>query len=164
MGSSTVKKVDVKNKTPYAINKNRTIPEVFDVVAEIDDQHEKIRALRAYRTKALMYVINLMYNTDWSHIKIPKYTPNHRPPEICTKGINTSLTDLETAYKYSTTKPEVTERVLTKVLTDVSAREAELLVDVFRGKKVKGISKTVFRKAYPQFFPVEEETDGPIED
>ena len=83
MSNKTVQKVTVKQRSQMHVNKNRTVPEVFDVVAEKDSVDEKIMLLKAYDTKALRYIIHAMYNVDWSGMKIPRVKLNHRPPEIC---------------------------------------------------------------------------------
>lgn len=158
MSNKTVQKVTVKQRSQMHVNKNRTVPEVFDVVAEKDSVDEKVMLLKAYDTKALRYIIHYMYNVDWSGMNVPRVKLNHRPPEICSQNLNKVVTDIETAYKYRETKPDVTDRVLSRILVELSSREAQLLMDIFKGKKVKGISKSVFEKAYPQFFRTEQET------
>lgn len=138
-----------------AYTSNRTIPEVFDLVRETKTQEEKIKALRAYDSKQMRWFIYNTYFVDWSGITIPSYKPNHRPPEICNMSIKTALTRLEAAFQNKDKNPKLTEKLLDIVLNEVSAKEAELLVNLFQGKKIKGVSKAVLKAAYPNFFPNE---------
>lgn len=140
----------------HHVNKSRSIPEVFDKILEQESNEVKIQMLKAYDTKALRWVINAMYNVDWSDMKVPTVKQNNRPSEICNMSIGGSIKRLEVAYHNRIANPKLTDKNLTIILEEVSAREAELLLDIFAGRKVKGISKTVFKKAYPQFFRSEE--------
>lgn len=157
MSQDTVKKVNAIKKGNRYVNKSRTIPEVFDVVLDADSKEEKVALLRAYNTKALQYVINALYNVDWTGMPIPKVKLNHRPPEICDANLNTSLTRIESAYKNRYINPQSAERNMRRILEDISEREARLLIDIIKGKKVPGISKAVFKEAYPVFFRKEDE-------
>lgn len=156
--SNNISKVTVLKKGKKHLNSARTIPEVFDIVRDAETQEEKVALLQAYNSKGMRYIVNGLYNVDWSDMQVPKVKLSHRPPEVCNAGINTILTRLESAYKYRLMKPEVTHRNLVRILEEVSKREAELLLDMFKGKKVEGISKAVFKRAYPEFFRSEQET------
>lgn len=163
MSQDTVKKVNVLKKGHRYINKSRTVPEVFDVVSEAETKEEKVALLRSYNTKALQYVINAMYNVDWSGMPIPKVKFNHRPPEICNANISNSLTRIESAYRNREANPEVSKKNLIRVLEEVSEREAKLLIDIFKGRKVPGISKSVFKEAYPKFFRTSEDEEETVQ-
>lgn len=139
------------------IDTSRTVPEVFDIVREQKTKEEKVKYLKAYRSKALLFVIDGLYNVDWSSMDIPKFEPNHRPPGICNLNINNSITRIKQAYLYANSKPEITKKLLSIVLEEVSKEESKLLVDMFNGKKVQGISKSVFKEAYPEFFRFQDE-------
>lgn len=152
MSSKTVSKVEVLRKGRVHINKSRTVPEVFDIVASAETNDEKVALLKAYETKGLRFIVNGLYNVDWEGVQIPKFKINHRPPEICTQNINSAIGKLEAAYRFRHSKPEVSRRNLLLVLEEVSAPEAELLVNMMKGKKVEGISKAIFKKAFPAFF------------
>jgi hypothetical protein len=134
---------------------NRTIPEVFDLVRKTESQEEKVKALRAYDSKQMRWFIYNTYFVDWSGVKVPDYKPNHRPPEICNMSIKTSIARLDAAYQHSTKNPDLTRKLLDIVLHEVSADEAELLTNMIKGKKIKGVSKSVLKAAFPNFFPDE---------
>jgi hypothetical protein len=134
------------------VNKAKTIPEVFDKIREMESKDNKVLLLQAYETKTLKFVIDLIYNHDLTHIKIPDYVPNHRPPEICYLTLHTGMAKIKTAIQYSETKPEITERMLQVILSEISEPESDLLVSIIKGKKVEGISKSVFKEAYPDLF------------
>lgn len=140
------------------INKNKTVPEIFEFIVSVEDKEEKVAYLKAYNTKALQYVINGMYNVDWTGMPIPKYKKNHRPPEICTLSINTAISRIEKAYQYKDTNKELAAKNMEIILNELSAVEAELIVNMIKGKKVPGISKSTFSEAYPQFFRSEQKT------
>ena len=138
------------------VNKGLTLPEVFNIVRLKEDRQEKIKTLQSYDTKALRWFVNALYNVDWSVLPKVDFKPNKRPVGVCTLTIHTSITRLETALKYATTNPKVAEKNLIIVLEEVSEAESKLLVDMFNGRKVEGVSKAVFAKVYPQFFRSEE--------
>lgn len=144
-------------KLPVRVSKNRTIPEVFENVLQMESREDKITLLRMYNTKALKWVIDAMYNVDWEGVKIPEYVPNHRPVGICNMTINTALSRLRNVVRYSKDNPEVAEKNLLIVLEEVSADEAKLLVDIIQGRKVAGITKAMFREAYPDLFRFQNE-------
>lgn len=160
MSNSTIKSATAIKKGQRHINTARTIPEIFDVVRAAETQEEKVQLLKAYDSKGLRFVVNGLYNVDWSDMKVPKVKFNHLPPEICNTNIGRSVSRLEAAYQFRVDKPEVTRRNLTRILEEVSKEEAELLVDMFKGKKVDGISKAIFKRAFPDFFRSGEE-DSP---
>jgi len=160
MSNKTVQNVTVRKKSHQHINKSRTVPEVFDLVRQEPTNEDKVKLLQAYNTKALQFVVNGLYNVDWEGLKVPKYTPNHRPPEICSMNLNNSVKKIESAYKLRYTNPKVSERNLLLVLEELSADEAELLVNIIKGKKVEGISKSVFKKTFPAFFRHEQTTES----
>jgi len=140
------------------VNKAITIPEVFDRVIDCPSLDEKAAMLRRYDTKHLRWFINAVFNEDFSMIPAPKqYTPNHRPPEICEMSILTAISRIEAARKVASFRPEQAARNILLVLESVSAREAELVWVLLKGhNRVPGVSKKVFKRAYPEFFRLEE--------
>lgn len=163
MGSNNISKVELIKKGRKHINTKRSVPEVFDVIREAETNEEKIALLQAYDSKAMRFIVNGMYNVDWSDLKIPKHKKNHKPSDISEASIGTSITRLQSAYKHRNSNPETSERNLIRVLEDVSAAESELLVDMIKGRKVKGISKNVFRRSFPSIVPTptDAESDSP---
>lgn len=141
------------------INKSKTVPEVFDLISKVEDKDEKIAYLKAYNTKALQYVINGLYNVDWSGMPIPDYIPNKRDPYICNMTINTAIPRIEQAYRFRNSNRALSEKNMLIVLEELSAPESALIVNMIKGKKVPGISKSAFSEAYPQFFRSEENTE-----
>lgn len=147
------------------IQKNQRIlgkhlPDVFESVGKLLNNKDKIEVLRSYNTKALRWYVNSLYNVDWSTMKVPKYTPSKLPVGACRQSIGTAIKRIEQAYYYREQKPDVTERNLLLVLEEMSAGEAQLLVNMFNGRrKIEGISKAVLKELYPNFFRVAETTD-----
>lgn len=138
------------------INKSKTVAEIFDFISKVEDKDEKVAYLKAYNTKALQYVINGLYNVDWTGMPIPNYTPNKRDPYICNMTINTAIPRIEQAYRYRHSNKGLSEKNMQIVLEELSAPEAALIVNMIKGKKVPGISKSSFSEAYPQFFRSED--------
>src|SRR5690554_362611 len=154
MSSTTITQARVTKKKHH-VNLSRTIPEVFDVVAAAESKEEKIGLLKAYDTKGLRYIVNGLYNVDWSELKVPKYKPSNRPPEVADSNILKCIPRIEAAYQNRVRKPDVAKRAILNVLESVSSREAELLVNMMAGRKIDGISKAIFKAAYPEFFRME---------
>jgi len=152
MSNTTIKEVKVNKKVPKTLQANRSVAEVLEYAASFNTNEDKIKVLKAYETKGLKFVINMMYNWDWSGTKIPKHTKSGHPSDISYKTINSCITDLSSAYKFKDTKPEVTRKILIKTLESLSTKESELIIDVIKGKKIEGISKSVFKRAFPNFF------------
>lgn len=139
------------------IDKSLTLPEIFDRVAEKGTIEEKASLLRAYDTKHLRWFIDALYNRDFSSLTIPEYKPSNMPSGIAFMSINTAIPRIGVALQHAD-KPHVVDRNLTLVLEGVTKEEAELLVKLFKGeKRIAGVSKAVFKKAYPEFFRSEKE-------
>lgn len=143
------------------INKSRTLPEIFERVAQLKSNKDKVALLRLYDNKTLRWFVNSLYNVDWSEMEVPQYKPSKRPPEISHQSIGTAIKRIDQAYFYRKTNPEITERNLILVLEEMSSAESELLVNMFNGRrKIEGVSKSVFKELYPNFFRIEEVSDN----
>lgn len=139
------------------IDKGLTLPEVFKRVAEKETIEEKAKTLKAYETKSLRWFIDSLYNRDLSDIEIPEYKVSKNPSGIAFMNINNSINRIEAAIS-NKNKPWILNRNLTLVLEGVTSDEASLIEKVIKGeRRITGVSKTVFKKAYPEFFRAEEE-------
>jgi len=139
------------------IDKGLTLPEVFKRVAEKETIEEKAKALKAYETKSLRWFIDSLYNRDLSDIVIPEYKASVNPSGIAFMNINNSMNRIEAAIS-NKDKPWIVNRNLTLVLEGVTSEEASLIEKLLKGeRRITGVSKTVFKKAYPEFFRTEEE-------
>jgi len=139
------------------IDKGLTLPEVFKRVAEKETIEEKAKALKAYETKSLRWFIDSLYNRDLSDIVIPEYKVSKNPSGIAFMNINNSMNRIEAAIS-NKDKPWIVNRNLTLVLEGVTSEEASLIEKLLKGeRRITGVSKTVFKKAYPEFFRTEEE-------
>ena len=139
------------------IDKGLTLPEVFKRVAEKETIEEKAKALKAYETKSLRWFIDSLYNRDLSDIVIPEYKVSKNPSGIAFMNINNSMNRIEAAIS-NKDKPWIMNRNLTLVLEGVTSEEASLIEKLLKGeRRITGVSKTVFKKAYPEFFRTEEE-------
>lgn len=139
------------------VRPNTTLPEVFDKVRTFDNNDDKIAILKKYNSKQLAWFVNNTYNFDFSKYTLPEYTPNTKPPEICYLTINKAITRIQAAVSFHNKgNMKRFDDLMTLVLEGVSKREAELIEDLFANKKIDGISKTVWKKVYPEFFRTEE--------
>jgi len=139
------------------IDKGLTLPEVFKRVAEKETIEEKAKTLKAYETKSLRWFIDSLYNRDLSDIVIPEYKVSKNPSGIAFMNINNSMNRIEAAIS-NKDKPWIVNRNLTLVLEGVTSEEASLIEKLLKGeRRITGVSKTVFKKAYPEFFRTEEE-------
>lgn len=134
------------------INTAKTLPEIFEEIRAIESRDEKIARLKLYQNRALEFFVNGLYNVDWSSLPIPKYEPSTKPVGICFSSILGSIERIKSALNISKSNPQRAELLMIRVLESVSADEAELLINMFKGRKVDGISKAMFREVYPKFF------------
>jgi len=139
------------------IDKGLTLPEVFKRVSEKETIEEKAKLLKAYETKSLRWFIDSLYNRDLSDIVIPEYKVSKNPSGIAFMNINNSMNRIEAAIS-NKDKPWIVNRNFTLVLEGVTSEEASLIEKLLKGeRRITGVSKTVFKKAYPEFFRTEEE-------
>lgn len=140
--------------------RRKSLPEVFDLVRSAETKEEKVKILLGYQSRDMKYVVNGLYNVDWSDVPMPDLeelkTEQNSRTELAYSNINKSLPRIEKAYTVRHTKPEMSRRLIEMVLREVSSDEAQLLIRMFQNKKVNGITKVVFKEAFPQFFRVEE--------
>jgi hypothetical protein len=138
------------------VDKSLTLPEVFDRVAEKETIEEKTKLLKAYETRALKWFIDSLYNRDLSDITIPKYKSSNNPSGIAYMNIGNSISRIEAAIN-NKDRERIFNRNMTLVLEGVTRDEAILIEKVIKGeRRITGVSKTVFKKAYPEFFRTEE--------
>lgn len=140
--------------------RRKTLPEVFEIVRMAETKEEKVRILRAYQTRDMKYIVNGLYNVDWSDLPMPdlEQIQNENKPELSYSNINRSLPRIEKAFVLRYDRPEKSRRMIEMVLREVSSEEAKLLIRMFQNKKIQGITKVVFKEAFPQFF--RSETQG----
>lgn len=134
-----------------------TIPEIFKKVSELNGTiDEKARLLLRYDSRSLRWFIDVMYNAPIPDTEIPAYIPSKYSIGNTHMTIHGCLTRLESVLKDPNTM--VSKKSLRLVLENVHADEAVLIANLFRKKKIDGISKAVFKRAYPAFFPVSVES------
>lgn len=133
-----------------------TLPEIFKKVVEsngtIDD---KARILLSYDSRSLRWFVDVMYNAPIKDVEIPDYMPSKYSIGNTHMSFQNSLTRLENVLQDPTSF--TSKKSLRLILENVHADEAELIANLLQGKKVDGISKGVFKRAYPKFFPVSDE-------
>lgn len=136
---------------------NITLPEIFEEVRRLTTKPEKIQMLKSFRNlRHLRWFVNATYNTDFSKAHVPRYTENKYPPDMC-GNMWTQAKRIDAAFGFlQRGDVELYDRNMTLVLETLSKQEADLVVNMLRGKKVDGISKRMWREVYPEFFRPEE--------
>lgn len=136
---------------------DKTIPELLDFIKDMTNE-EKVNILKRYNTKDLKWCIDTIYNKDMSNFYIPEYKNRNYPAGCCTMTLRSSLNRIEAAVNTlnKDDNKKVYERLISLVLEEVSNDEAKLLELVLTGKKIPNISKSIWRKVFPEFFRVEE--------
>lgn len=131
----------------------KTIPEILELVDMKETREDKIAVLMQYRNmRQLQWVVNASYNFDFSGFEIPKYTPNMNPTALCQK-IHNHLKRLENCVvMFQNSDFERYEKNMIIALEGVSRKESLLLVKLFTNKKINGVSKTMWKEVFPEFF------------
>lgn len=138
------------------IDKSLTLPEIFDRVGKKDTIDEKTKLLKMYDTKALRWFVDSLYNRDLSDVNIPDYTPSDKPSGLAFMSITNAIPRIEAAINNKDNE-RVSSRNMALVLSNVTSDEAKLIEKVIKGeRRIAGVSKTVFKKVYPEFFRSEE--------
>ena len=134
-----------------------TIPEVFERASKLDSD-KKIQFLRKYDGKSLQWFISSLYNFDWSELEIPEFNLSVLPVGNNFMTIKSAIPKLQAIAKFLSVEPDKRnlkriEDLMVLVLENVSKDEANLLIRLFTGqRKIEGLSKTVWKKVYPDFF------------
>jgi hypothetical protein len=141
------------------INPNLTLPEILNVVSRMEGTiDEKAKMLANWQRKDVHWFVDFMYNgdTDREGIVLPEYKASNKPVGTNFMTINSALPKINAAIQHKTNKT-VFDRNMKVVLESISSDEAQLLVKLFSGQKVEGISKAVFRRAFPTYFRTTED-------
>ncbi|MDX1532651.1 MAG: hypothetical protein R3230_00435 [Nitrosopumilaceae archaeon] len=134
------------------INKSATLAEVFENVAKKGTNEEKASLLKRYDTELLRWYIDALYNGEYSKLSLPEFKYSKVAPGVAFMRMKQAIPRLNSALKYVDNK-RISERNLLLVLENISKEEAVLIEKLIRGeKRIDGVSKAVFKKAYPQFF------------
>lgn len=144
------------------ISKNIPLNEIFDKVASSNGPvEERAAILRAYSRHDLRWVVQYMIVEKHEPIHVPEFKYSNRPYGVSFSTLNQSITRIKAALGYlSQGKQTVFEKNIRLVLESVPNAEADLLVNILKGKKIEGVSRAVFKRAFPEYFPVsDQETD-----
>lgn len=139
------------------INKSLLLPEIFTRASEIEDRNEQIKFLKMFRgNSTLQWYVNCMYNVDFKEVKhavFKQYKPSKFPIGNCSLTLTTARGKIVKAFQfYNQGKREAADRLMLDSLELLHSSEAELIEILFTGKKLKGISKAVWKEVLPQFF------------
>lgn len=134
-----------------------TVPELIEKARELPSNEERVALFTHYKTYALKWIVFQMYFVDHTSVMIPSYEANNDPAPICPTSLKNSINRLESIVMLSNNgQVEKAQRNLSVVLESVPASEAELIVMVMSDRKIQGISKSVWKKVFPEFFRLEE--------
>lgn len=134
------------------INRSKTLPEVFEEVRSLSSVEEKAEHLAKYKTKSLAFYVNALYNLEWGEVEVPEFVYNTHPPGIAYASIHSSIEQLNAIHRLRNSNPKRAKEILHNVLESVTREEADLIVNLIKGKRVEGINKAVFKRVYPEFF------------
>lgn len=137
---------------------NITLPEIFEYVNKQTSNDDKYLVLRRYsNTMQMKWFVNAMYNFDFKDYYIPKYRQSTLPVGL-TQTIGKNIKRIESAIRlFQRGNTKKYDDLMTITLESVSKDEAVLLEQLFANKKVEGISKSIWKKLYPDFFRNEDQ-------
>lgn len=134
-------------------NKSIGLPDIFEKVANLEGTVEdKAKELLIYDSATLRWFVDVMYNAPLKDIPVPDYRPSSNPIGNDYMTIASCKSRIE--WVINNKDNPMAQKNLRLVLENVHANEAKLIANLLKGEKVDDISKAVFKKAYPAFFPV----------
>lgn len=139
-------------------NKHISIPEVFQKVAELNGTvDEKAQLLSKYDTKPLRWVTQMMYNPTFvgglDDLELPtEYKKCTDPVGLTPMSFASAIPKIEVALLNRKDK-KTFDRHFMLVLENLHPTESDLILSILSGKKIEGVSKAVFKRTYPEFFP-----------
>lgn len=137
------------------IRQRISIPEVLKHAGEEDSVEDKITVLKYFDDSNLRWFINSLYNWDWVNRMV---IPPHKPSEI-KAGLGyisfKKATEILTLAYHSDDQIFKSKKII-QVLENVDCENYRLFIMMLENKRqIQGIHKSVFKKAYPQFFRLE---------
>lgn len=140
------------------INRNLPASDIFarvkDLVGTVDD---KASLLAQYDRKDIRWLVDFAYNSDPTKLPpMPEFKRSIRPSGIDYMTILSALPRIEASLKHKDNLA-LWNKNMALVLENVNGNDADLLVSLFSGKKVEGVSKAVFKRVYPNFFREQDE-------
>lgn len=128
--------------------------EFFKKVSYEDFTDKKVELLKSANRKDVKWIVDFMYNEKLDNtIYIPKFTPSNKSYGFNFITLSNCAQKVQIAVNhFKNGNYTQYERHIVNVLECLSEDEANLLVHILQGKKIFGISKSVFKKVYPQFF------------
>lgn len=142
------------------------LTEVFQMVAEHPGTiAERAEMLQKMKCKEMLWIVDFIYNHKDFPVPVPEFKRSIYPHDNNFMSLRTSIVTLNKALSLVNKDEKQYNRLMRKVLENISGEESDLLVHVFQGKKIEGISKAVFKRAFPEFFPddVAQDQDGAAE-
>lgn len=127
----------------------------LDILNEVNSftaKQDKINHLQANGTVPLKTFLMLAYSSDITFL-LPKERPefrlNHHPDTVIDMHVNTFKMFIKECDEYPNLKQTKRERKFIDLLESVSPDEAEFIMQVCIDRKVRGITRTVVREAFP---------------
>lgn len=131
-----------------------SLPEVLKKVSELKGTvDEKSKLLSMYDGKSLRWLVNAMYFLDIDKLTLPtEYKKCKSPYGFTPMSFGSAIPKIEAAIK-NRDNIQVFNRHFMLVLENLHPSESDLILDVLSGKKIEGVSKAVFKRTYPSYFP-----------
>lgn len=132
------------------LSDNLTLPEIFEQVRAEESLESKVEVLLMYNRADLRWFVDIMYNGNFEDVIVPSFEPSKLPIGATYTSLRKGYKTIDSIFK-ERFSPKAEARLRT-ALECLHATEADLIVNLLSGKKVEGISKAVFKRAYPRFF------------
>lgn len=137
------------------IRQRISIPEVLMHAGEEEDVNDKVKVLKYFDDSNLRWFVYALYNWDWvNRMCIPKHTPSTIKAGLGYVSFKKASEILTLAY--NSNDQAFKEKKIIQVLENVDCENYRLFIMMLENKRqIQGIHKSVFKKAYPQFFRFE---------
>lgn len=141
---------------------NRNLP-ASDIFSRVKDfpgtVDEKAQFLAQYNRKDIRWLVDFAYNCDTTKLPpLPEFKRSNRPSGIDYMTILSAIPRIDAAVKHKDNR-KIWDKSMALVLENITGSEADLLVNIFAGKKFEGVSKAVLKRVYPQFFREQDTPD-----
>lgn len=137
-----------------------SVAQIVSYACMLESRDDKVSFLAQFKSKGLENLVKYLYMTEWDGLEIPVYTKNTRDHAICYASFHNIDARLSAILKLKDSNPKRAELLLIRVLEELSSEDAALLATVIQGKKIKGISKSVFKEVYPTLFRFQNDDDN----
>lgn len=133
-----------------------TLTELFDQIRLMKSVEEKVALLRKYDSVHMRFILRGFYDPSlvFATGELPTdYTPSDLAYGLCYSSIKGSMPRLQ-LFVDGASNINLTRRkqLLYQILEDVHADEADMLIKMFTGKRLTGITEKLVKEAFPDLY------------